>query len=268
MARRSKTGDRRREPLVLDLYVEVAPGGACMGHIPSLPGLSFRADHVDALLRNGLEAFATYGEWLTRRGPDDLALETNRLLAALSEGGAEGIRLRERERVAGAPVWESGNAAALFFVDHRAPPDPEVRAHLRFIAAVVRQIRSEVDALTPRQRAHRSVPDRRSIDEALEHIGNCVWWYASRIDDTLHEPPDVEAEDPLDRIDRLLGLATDFLLSVPMGDRQRVHVPKRFPTNDPDEPWTFAKVCRREAEHVWAHLPGITRDVRAARRVK
>jgi hypothetical protein len=268
VARNPAPTDRKPEPLALDLYVEVAPGGACMGHVPSLPGLCFRANSVSELLTVAPTQVSEYGEWLTERSLDDLTPQTRRFTTTMPRENADGIRLRERECLTGAPVWESGNPAALFSIDHRTLSDEEVAAHLQFVGAVVRQMRTEVASLTSQRRTARSAPGRRTIDETLEHIGNCVWWYASRIDDRLPEPPDVEAEDPLDRIDRLVARTGAFLLGIAPEDRKKIHVPRRFLTSDPDERWTHAKVCRREAEHAWAHLPGITRAVEAARQAQ
>lgn len=250
---------------VLDLYVEAATGGVCMGHIPTLPGFCFLSESTEKIDPRALEDLTEYGKWLEERELTDLTATARGLVEILSTNGAGAIALRERERIVGAPVWESGNAAALFSVDHRVLADKDVRAHLRFVAEVLTHIRSVVELLTEDQRVRCPAPGRRSLDETLEHIGNCIWWYASRIDDALPEPPDVEHEDPLDRIDRFAVFATDYLLSVPFSERKRVHTPKRFLTKDPNEQWTHAKVCRREAEHAWAHLLSILRDVRTVR---
>jgi hypothetical protein len=106
------------------------------------------------------------------------------------------------------------------------------------------------------------------MDEALTHVGNCIWWYASRVDDELPEPSESSEESPLARCIRLLADVRPFLLGIPGRERTRVHVPARFPTNDPSEPWTYAKVCRREAEHAWDHLGGIRRAAAATRRAR
>ena len=261
----ARNSDGTGGSLVLDLYVEVAPGGACMGHIPALPGFCFRSESTEKIASRALEGLARYGKWLEERELIDLTVAARDVVEVLSTDGVDAVALRERERIAGAPVWESGNAAALFSVDHRALADQDARAHLRFVAEVLVHVRSVIEPLTVDQRVRHPGPGRRSIDETLGHIGNCIWWYASRIDDAFPEPPDVEHEDPFERIDRFVALVADYLLSVPFSKRKRVHTPKRFLTKDPDERWTYGKVCRREAEHVWAHLPGILRDVREAR---
>ena len=68
----------------------------------------------------------------------------------------------------------------------------------------------------------------------------------------------------MDRIERLLEAARECLLTVPLESRTIVHVPTRFLTKDPHEAWTHAKVCRREAEHMWEHLQTLPQAVRIA----
>ena len=85
--------------------------------------------------------------------------------------------------------------------------------------------------------------------------------YRWSCDDSLPEPDERPNEDPLDRIERLLETASQFLISLPFAAREEVHVPKRFHTRDPREAWTHTKVCRREAEHAWEYLLGMTRAV-------
>jgi hypothetical protein len=167
------------------------------------------------------------------------------------------IRFRVAEHLSGAPVWESGNAAVLFEWDRRSLGDSEDLAHLRFVERTLKEMRATTSALSIDRRRERPAPNRRSVDETLDHVGNCIWWYCSRIDDGLAEPIDPPDEDPLDRIDRLFEGAKGFLLAVPVADRATIYHPTRFPTKDPNEPWTHTKACRRQAEHAWAHLRGL-----------
>jgi hypothetical protein len=172
------------------------------------------------------------------------------------------------ECVPGAPVWDSGNAAALFEHDRSPLDDVAVAAHLRFVRRVLDRIREAVVPLSASERARRPAPNRRPIDETLEHIGNCIWWYCSRIDDALPEPDEPEGEAWLDRIDRLFDVAEQHLLGIPLLARVEVHVPARFPTADSREPWNHTKVCRRQAEHVWAHLPGVEAAAKVVREAR
>jgi hypothetical protein len=251
-----------QEPPAFDLLVEDAGTDGCLGHIPALPGLCFRAETAAELESKALARIAEYARWLLAEDLADLTPASDLLTRRLGTSELSGVRVVVTEHVAGAPVWESGNAAVLFDHDRRSLDDDAVVAHLRFVRRVLDRMRELVRSLSPEQLAGRPTPDRRSIDETIEHIGNCVWWYCSRIDDALPEPEDVPNETPLDRVDRLFAAAEVYLLGVPLSARTAVHVPARFPTADPQERWTHAKVCRRQAEHVWAHLPGLKTAVR------
>jgi len=247
-----------------DLYIEVAENGECFCHIPALPGMCFRAESAQAAPNIAADRIAAYGRWLSSMHLAGLNPLTTRLTKLISSGQEHDIRAVERERRDGAPVWISGNAAALFSVDHRALSDDTVHAHLQFVQQAIRRMRTLITPLSSAQRGWKPAHDRRSLDETFTHIGNCIWWYCSRIDDALPEPADEEAEDPFDRIEHLFVAASTFLLAVPQNARATVHVPARYPTQHPSEPWTHTKACRRQSEHVWAHLPGIESMVRRA----
>ena len=181
----------------------------------------------------------------------------------MQTGNLDNLQLVETEHIAGAPVWESGNPAVLFQSDHHPLDDTAVAAHLRFTRRVLKKMRVLIAPLSAAQRSRRPEPDRRSVDETLTHLGNCIWWYCSRIDDELLEPDDIPDESPMDRIDRLFAAAETYLFGVPLSERGTVHISTRFPTKDPQERWTHTKVCRRQAEHAWAHLPGLESAVQS-----
>jgi len=248
----------------LDLYVEVAPGGAAMGHVPRLPGLAFRAGDTEQLARVARAKVSEYLRWLAAEHLADLTATTAELEKLERIGYGDLIRIAERERVEGAPLWISRQPAALFLVDRYALDDEDVAAIVRFTRQVLRRMRLAVAGLAPAERAWKPAPDRRSLDETLTHVGDCTWWYASRIDDALPEPAAVADEEPIDRAARLLERAAEFLFSVPLSARTTIHVPARFFSADPSEAWTHAKVCRRLAEHAWEHLQGLARAVQMA----
>ena len=243
----------------LDLLVEDAGIQGCLAHIPALPGCCFRAESVAELMDTVLARIAEYAHWLLAEGLADITSETVALTRQVRIGDLSGVRVVKKEHLPGAPVWESGSPAALFEHDLQPLDDGAVDSHLRLVCRVLGEMRELVAPLSVEQRARRPAADRRSIDETLEHIGNCVWWYCSRIDDELPEPDEPEDESPLDRIGRLFDAAEAYLQGVPFSARTTIHVPTRFPTSDPSERWTHTKVCRRQAEHVWAHLPGLKR---------
>jgi len=237
----------------LDLLIEDAGTAGCLAHVPAFPGLCFRARTPEDAEAIAATCASEYAAWLRAENMTDLTPETAEAV------GTPDLRLVVAERLPGAPVWESGNAAVLFQWDLRPLDDRAIAAHLRFVRRALDRMRGMVDPLSAPERAKRPAQGRRSVDETLEHIGNCVWWYCSRIDDDLPEPDEPVGEDPLDRIDRLFEIAESFLLAVSFTERARIHVPTRFRTADPNERWTHAKACRREAEHAWAHLGGLRR---------
>lgn len=252
--------------LALDLMVEFTPGDGAMAHVPDLPGLSFRpAGAADAgaaawgaaALAGAPAAARAHLAWLrARHGP----LPPEDVMQAV---GAMRFRLAEVQE--GAPLWSSGNAAALFVRDHDVLDDASVDAHLRVAELALVEIRSLVATVARKRLAWRPAAGRRSLAETLEHLGNVAWWYAARLDDDRPESPELADEYPGDRPLRLLADARAFLLAVPPDRRTTVVVPRRYPTRDRGEPWTHAKACRREAEHALEHLPGVRRDAAAAR---
>lgn len=175
----------QRERPSFDLLIEDAGAAGCLGHIPALPGLCFRGRTPEEAEESASARIVEYVRWLVSEGLRDLTPTTETLAARLRGEESMDLHIAASERVDGAPVWESGNAAALFEHDLHTMPDNDVRAHLRFVRCVFDRVRRLISPLPASQRVERPMPDRRSIDETLEHIGNCVWWYCSRIDDDL-----------------------------------------------------------------------------------
>lgn len=263
----SDINGRSQLPLPLfEILTEVAPGEGCFGHIPALPGLCFRAYDPAELERMAPGQIVEYAEWLLAENLVDLNPVVAALVHQVLVGNFGAIRVVETERREGSPLWISGNPAVLFDYDLHLLDDPAVTAHLRFTRKVVHRIQAMVVALSQEQRAQKSMHEHRSVDDTLTHIGNCVWWYCSRIDNGLPEPDERVEETPLLRIERLLDIATKYLLAVPLSERTTVHVPTRFLTKDPQESWTHTKVCRRQAEHVWEHLNQLRQAVRLTRK--
>ncbi len=261
----SSTKAKMKGSQAFDLLIEDAGAEGCFGHIPALPGLCFRGESPEVVEELAAARIADYARWLSTNGLNDLTPETSFLIECLG-GEAEGeLRAVVAEHVNGAPVWESGNAAVLFEHDLVPLEDAAVDAHLRFVRRVLDRVHASVADLNAEERNRRPSPGRRSIDETLEHIGNCIWWYCSRIDNALPEPKEPAGEQQIDRIDRLFAVAGPYLRDVAISERSTICVPTRFPTEDPQERWTHTKVCRRQAEHVWAHLPGVRRAAHALR---
>jgi predicted RNase H-like HicB family nuclease len=244
-----------------DLLVEVAPSEGCFAHVPSLPGLCFRACDPEEARRSAPGQIAYYSQWLLAENLVDLTPEVETLVRSARFRNFTRVMVVEKERQVGSPLWISGNPAVLFDHDRNPLGNKAVSAHLRFARQVVKRIRAEISVLSLAQREHKLAAEVRSVDETLTHIGNCVWWYCSRIDDSLPEPDEPAGETPMERIDRLLEAAGEYLPAVPQQARPTVHVPTRFLTKDAGEAWTHTKVCRRQAEHLWEHLQTLRGEI-------
>ena len=170
------------------LLIEDAGARGCLGHVPALPGLCFRARSVEDAVAIASDRIAEYLGWLRAEEMIDLTLETAEAVRRADREGPSSRWVRIEEHVAGAPVWESGNPAVLFEDDLEPFEDEAVSARLRFVRRVLKAVRELVAPLSRAQRALRPEAGCRSIDETLEHVGNCVWWYCSRIDDVLPVP--------------------------------------------------------------------------------
>ncbi len=238
----------------LDLLCEFAPAGGSFGHIPALPGLCYRGDDIAELERIAPAQITRYMEWVLSAGMHDLNSTVRTLAAYGKQESFNSIPIVIKENLPGSPVWISGNPAALFDYDLHPLDTAEVSAYLRLTQQALNQIVAVAGARTISQMGLKSNQEHRSIDEMLTHVGNCVWWYCSRIDDDLPEPDEVKDETPGSRVMRLLRIATSYLANVPSSRRTTVHVPTRFKTTDPSERWTYTKVIRRQAEHAWEHL--------------
>jgi hypothetical protein len=239
----------------LALYVEEVRGEGRLVHALDLPGFSHRGGPKESLDSAEMRsALSDYGTWLRSSKLAELTAATARLCRDRVPGSS--LCLVEAERRAGAPVWQSGNAAVLFRIEERALSLEETEARLRFARAVLDAIERLVAG-----REVRLTPPKRTVPQTLEHVGNCIWWYASRLDDRLPEPEDLADEDGISRCLRLFGRASRFLLDMPLAERTRVVIPRRYPTRVPSEPWTHAKACRREAEHLWDHYRSLRRDL-------
>lgn len=238
----------------VDLLCEIVPGDGCFGHIPALPGLCFRGEDPSELQRTSPDQIKKYIEWLIIENLSDLNPLVIGLMPHVDGSYFNSIHVVIKEIVAGSPVWISGNPAVLFNYDLHPMKNPEVLAYLQFTGQVLKHIGHIIESLSRSQLLKKPDSESRSSGEILTHIGNCVWWYCSRLDDSLPEPDDVIEETPLHRIDRLFDHAKEYLISVPQSLRKTVHVPSRYQTNDPLEKWTHTKTCRRQAEHAWEHL--------------
>jgi hypothetical protein len=110
----------------LELLIEAVPARGCPVHVPDLPGHSFRAVDVDVARAAAPAYVVAYGRWLAGHGAADLTPLAARLVDAWTT-----LRPVVVQQRLGAPVWDSGQPAALFDRDRRELDDEAVGAHLR-----------------------------------------------------------------------------------------------------------------------------------------
>lgn len=225
-----------------------------MAHWVGSPGCCWIDSDRDSLLRRAASEAGRYAAWRISWQP------------GFSPPSGAG-RVLEEARTAGGPVGASGSPMAIFAHD-RAPVLSAVAGESFDVAVhawtdIVRLI----GGLNP---AERSVPPsagRRTIEQTLEHLGNCFWWYCSRIDEGLPEWPNAGLSFEA-RAGVFLWQARAWCLerAGTRGSGVTETVPTRYPTDDPAERWTLGKVVRRQAEHLWEHLATVERDVGTLRR--
>lgn len=235
---------------VIDLLVErSAKGGPWMAHWVGGTGCCWIENDRDALIQQAAAETARYVSW--RRAWDSHF--------PLASGEA---RILEAMQTAGGPVGASGSPMALFARDRAPAVSRDVVESFDVANHAWNDITTLIDRLGPTQWSTPPSHGKRTIEETLEHLGNCFWWYCSRIDDELPEWPDAGLPQE-ERADAYLRLAREWCLErvAAKGAIVSPNVPKRYQTDDPLEEWTFAKVIRRQAEHLWEHRGTMERDV-------
>jgi len=239
---------------MIDLLVErSARDGPWMAHWVDGPGCCWIAcDHALLVRRAAAEA-GRYAEWRRAWQP-----------AFGLPGGA--AMVAEEVQTAGGPVGVSGSPMALFIRDRAPVAIPKVLESFDVADHAWIDIKRLIALLGSAQRSSPPFAAKRTIEETLEHLGNCFWWYCSRIEDELPEWPDAGLSFE-ERADAFLRRSRSWCLERAGvdGPSVSVKVPARYPTDDPTEQWTLAKVIRRQAEHLWEHLDTIERDVAALR---
>jgi hypothetical protein len=235
---------------VINLLIErSAKGGPWMAHWTGGIGCCWIDDDRDELIRRAVAEAGRYAEWRQGRQPD------------FSPPSGE-ARVVEEVQTAGGPVGTSGSPMALFARDRSQGAVPNVTEAFDVADHIWGDIERLIAPLSPSQRSTLPSPGKRTIEQTLEHLGNCFWWYCSRIDDELPEWPDAGLSQE-ERADAYLRSARAWCIErAATGDATAsVKVPTRYPTDDPTERWTFAKVIRRQAEHLWEHRGVLERDV-------
>lgn len=240
---------------MIDLLVERSSGGGpWMAHWVGGPGCCWIEADRDALLGRAAAEAGRYAAWRISWQP-----------GFFPPSGV--VRVLEEEFTAGGPVGASGSPMALFARDRVSVRTSDAGEALDVAAHAWADIVRLIGSLSPDERSIQPSAGKRTIEETLEHVGNCFWWYCSRIDEELPEWPDAGLSFE-ERADVFLQRARAWCLARAGtgGSVAAVKVPTRYPTDDPAERWTLGKVVRRQAEHLWEHLGTVERDVGALRR--
>jgi len=246
---------------VINLYLELAGGKGGVAHVPDIPGCLFRGADREALVGRASAEVGRYLDWCAAHGLGDLDSRVSAIVKARRkavQASGPALVLRVAEEKEGAAIWESGAPAVLFDRDREPLEDASVHAHFRVVRAAYEEIARHLSPLDDADLELAPPDGSRSIAGTLDHIGHCLWWYCSRLSDELPEPGDECPKGGLARIQCLIPWAEGWLTAVPAERRADVVVPARFPSSDPAEEWTFAKVCRRQAEHIVEHIGALS----------
>ncbi len=226
---------------VIEIQLEQGPKGMCMGHWMGSRGCCWLGNTPREVVNNSEKEIEIFLEFLKKW---DQGIEIPDLWE---------IKAGEFVRNSAGEVGTSGSPMALFSLDKNEISKKNVEETFR-IAGYIRQgIKNRVEALSREELEFQPEPNRRSIQKTLQHIGNTVWWYCSRIDQNLEQWPDKGLND-FDRIEFFFEKAREFLVGkIEEGKTNRVYIPTLYPTLDPGEKWTARKVLRRQVEHFWEH---------------
>jgi hypothetical protein len=247
---------REEATALIDLLVErSAGGGPWMAHWVGGAGCCWVDGDHDTLIRRAAAEAGRYTEWRRAWQPG-------------FGPPAGAVRIIEELQTAGGPVGSSGSPMALFARDCAQVAISHVIEAFDVADHAWADIERRIARLGPTRRSTAPSAGKRSIEETLEHLGNCFWWYCSRIDDGLPDWPDAGLSYEARAGAYLLNARAWCIERAggggPAASGTKAVVPTRYPTDDPAEQWTLAKVIRRQAEHLWEHLGAVARDVEAS----
>lgn len=224
------------------VFLEVAPGEACMAHVAELPGCFVLAADEAAALALLPEQIQRHQRWLRGHGLPVPADDEPELVV--------------QQVVSGPRPWTPNGASALFAIDRRVLSDAELELHLRVLAcarsdllhAIHSAPRSVFDDLAPGQ--------SRTLRQLLTHLADMEEWFISRLGRAIS----VREPDPVRRLVDVRARTLEHLARYDREDRDLVFMPRTRPSDDPEELWTLRKLLRRLIEHELEHLA----DVRAS----
>ena len=227
---------RPRVATTYGVYMEVAPGEACMAHVAELPGCCALAADEARVLALLPERVERHRAWRQRHG--------------LPSVGDEAPLLDVRQIVAGPRPWAENGASALFSLDRRLLTDEEVDVHLRVLACARADLlrtahsipRGAFDELAPGQ--------QRTVRETLLHVADTEEWLVSRLGRRIS----VAEPDPLRRLIDVRARTIEHLMRYDRVDRDLIFIPTERPSDDPEEMWSLRKFLRRLIEHELEHV--------------
>ena len=221
-----------------ETYLEMSDSGACMAHVPDLPGWFVAAADRDqaltrlpAVIRAYFADLIAYGETFDLPEKIELAV------------------VEEQER---SGPFHPDERAALFEHDRRPLGRDEIERYLVLATYNRIDLLNRVRGLSDSIKEWRPDPEAMSIRRILNHIGRAELWYISRITEVDDSAPDWrELPDQ-----RFLALARQAVADHfrDLSDEQLAAV--AHPPNsggDTTEPWTARKALRRMLEHEREH---------------
>ena len=225
-----------------EAYLENSDSGACMAHVPDLPGCFVAAADRERALARLPAAIQAYLAHLQTHG------ESWDMPQSIEVAVVE-----EKER---SGPFHPDDRAALFEHDRRPLSRDEIERYLDLAAYNRADLLALVRGLSNTMLAWRPRPEAMSIGRILAHIGRAELWYISRITEVDASAPDWRELPGR----QFLTLARDMLVECFRGlsDEQLTavtHPPISSGANR--EPWTARKALRRMLEHEREHAAHI-----------
>jgi hypothetical protein len=218
------------------VYIELAPGEACMAHVAELPGcFALGATEAETLALLP-ERVARHRAWREAHGLPRVSDEDRALVV--------------RQSVVGPRPWTVNGAGALFSLDRRLLTDQELGQHLRVLACAREDLLRAAHAI-PRGAFDEPAPgQRRTVRETLRHLAETEVWLMSRLGRRI----EVSEPDPVRRLVDVRSRTLEHLMRYDRADRDLIFIPTDRPSDDPDEMWSLRKFLRRLIEHELEHL--------------
>lgn len=235
---------------VIEIQLEQGPRGMCMGHWAGSWGCCWLGNTSREVVNNSKKEVEKFIRFRKKWDPG----------IEIPEPGE--IKVAEFVRNSAGEVGASGAPMALFSSDKNELSKRNVEEAFTVTGYIRQEIENRVEGLSKEEFEFQPNSNRRSLQETLQHIGNTVWWYCSRIDQKVDQWADNNLNE-LNRIEFFHEKARIFLLEkIKEGESNKVYIPTLYPTLDPGEKWTARKVLRRQVEHLWEHYRYLDKSLR------